>query len=114
MGNNEEDIRQRPTRRPGNLHCLLAEADNPPHSSQEKFTSGPIFQNFCQLLKGRYLSVSAEFQRTDFEIEYTIQESKMLETFLSVIYILDLIGQSTLFEHVMDCKTFSRRGDIQG
>ena len=45
--------------------------------------------------------MSAEFQRTGFEIEYTIQESTVLETFLSVIYILDLIGQSTLFEHVM-------------
>jgi len=37
--------------------------------------------------------MSAEFQRTDFEFEYAIQESMMLETFLSVIYILDLIGQ---------------------
>jgi len=57
--------------------------------------------------------MSAEFQRTDFETEYTIQESKMLETFLSVIYILNLIGQSTSFGHVMDCKTVSRRGDLQ-
>jgi len=55
--------------------------------------------------------VSAEFQRTDFEIEYTIQESTVLETFLSVVYILDLIGQSTLFEHVMNCKTF-QEGEI--
>jgi len=50
------------------------------------------FRNFCQLLEGRYLSVSAEFQRTDFEFEYTIQESIMLETFLSVIYILDRLA----------------------
>ena len=40
--------------------------------------------------------MSAEFQRTDFEFKYAIQETMimMLETFLSVIYILDLIGQS--------------------
>ena len=60
--------------------------------AKKKLLAVKYFKDFWQLIEGRYLSVSAEFQRTGFEIEYTIQESTVLETFLSVIYILDLIG----------------------
>jgi len=79
--------------------------------AKKKLLAVKYFKKFWQSIEGRYLNVSAEFQRTDFEIEYTIQESTVLETFLSVVYILDLIGQSTLFEHVMNCKTF-QEGEI--
>ena len=61
--------------------------------AKKKLLAVKYFKKFCQLSEGRYLNMSAEFQRTDFEFEYAIQESMMLETFLSVIYILDLIGQ---------------------
>jgi len=72
---------------------LSDEADGASHLNQEKLLAVKYFRKFCLLLEGRYLSVSAEFQRTDFEFLYTIQESMMLERFLSVIYVLDLIGQ---------------------
>jgi len=47
-----------------------------------------------------YFITSANFQRIKIRFEYAIQEFVSLETFLSVIFIPDLIGQSYILHRL--------------
>jgi len=58
------------------------------------------FGKLCQLLEGMYFIMSAKFQRIKIRFEYTIQEFVSLETFLSIIFIPDLIGQSYILHRL--------------
>jgi len=63
----------------------------------EKEPAVKHFKKLCQVAKGIYLIISAEFRETYYKFECAIQDFVSLETFLSIICIPDQIGQLHIF-----------------